>query len=59
MYIYVYMYIYIYIYVYLEPRAQIITTINVFLVPRGGRTSVVPAISVDTLRGEKKEDPQL
>ena len=29
-----------------------------FLGPRGGSTKAVPAISVDTLRGGRKGDPQ-
>ena len=35
-----------------------ITITTVFLGPRGGRKRAVPAISVDTLRGGRKGDPQ-
>ena len=35
-----------------------ITMITVFLGPRGIRKRAVPAISVDTLRGGRKGDPQ-
>ena len=37
---------------------EITTIITVFLGPRGGRKKAVPAISVDTLRGGRKGDPQ-
>ena len=35
-----------------------ITTMTVFLGPRGGRKRAVPADTVDTLRGGRKGDPQ-
>ena len=33
-------------------------TITVFLVPRGGKIRVLPAICPDRLRGGRKGDPQ-
>ena len=38
--------------------ATTITTIAVFLGPRGGRKRAAPADTVDTLRGRRKGDPQ-
>ena len=39
-------------------KTFIMRTTTVLLVPRGGRKREVPAISVDTLMGGRKGDPQ-
>ena len=67
--IYIYIYISIHIYIYRERERErerksrtgggkkITISITVFLVPLGCGKKVVPAINVDTLRGQEKKRP--